>query len=41
MGVTNEFELHLWTYRLRALQTEAGGLVDSALDVVSGRWGQG
>ena len=41
MGVTNEFELHLWTYRLRALQTEAGGLVESALDVVTRRWGHG
>jgi alkylation response protein AidB-like acyl-CoA dehydrogenase len=38
MGVTNEFALHLWTYRLRALQTEAGGMVESALDVVRGRW---
>jgi hypothetical protein len=38
MGVTNEFALHLWTYRLRALQTEAGGMVASALDVVRDRW---
>jgi alkylation response protein AidB-like acyl-CoA dehydrogenase len=38
MGVTNEFALHLWTYRLRALQTEAGGVVASALDVVRDRW---
>jgi hypothetical protein len=40
MGVTNEFGLHLWTYRLRALQTEAGGMVESAMDVVRQRWGQ-
>ena len=38
MGVTNEFALHLWTYRLRALQTEAGGMDASALDVVRDRW---
>jgi alkylation response protein AidB-like acyl-CoA dehydrogenase len=38
MGVTNDFALHLWTYRLRALQTEAGGMVESALDVVRDRW---
>jgi alkylation response protein AidB-like acyl-CoA dehydrogenase len=38
MGVTNEFALHLWTYRLRALQTEAGGVVESAMDVVRDRW---
>jgi alkylation response protein AidB-like acyl-CoA dehydrogenase len=38
MGVTNEFALHLWTYRLRALQTEAGGMNASAMDVVRDRW---
>jgi alkylation response protein AidB-like acyl-CoA dehydrogenase len=38
MGVTNEFALHLWTYRLRALQTEAGGMVESALDIARNRW---
>jgi len=38
MGVTNEFALHLWTYRLRALQTEAGGVTESALDVARDRW---
>ncbi len=38
MGVTNEFALHLWTYRLRALQTEAGGMIDSALDIARDRW---
>jgi hypothetical protein len=38
MGVTNEFALHLWTYRLRALQTEAGGMIESALDIARDRW---
>jgi len=38
MGVTNEFPLHLWTYRLRALQTESGGPIESALDVARNRW---
>jgi alkylation response protein AidB-like acyl-CoA dehydrogenase len=38
MGVTNEFLLHLWTYRLRALQCEAGGMVEAALAVAQGRW---
>jgi alkylation response protein AidB-like acyl-CoA dehydrogenase len=38
MGVTNEFALHLWTYRLRALQTEAGGGVEAALEVAHDRW---
>jgi len=38
MGVTNEFLLHFWTYRLRALQTEAGGMVDAALAIAQRRW---
>jgi alkylation response protein AidB-like acyl-CoA dehydrogenase len=38
MGVTNEFSLHLWTYRLRALQTEAGGMIEAALNVARNRW---
>lgn len=38
MGVTNEFSLHLWTYRLRALQAEAGGMIAAALDVARNRW---
>jgi hypothetical protein len=38
MGVTNEFALHLWTYRLRALQAEVGGEVSAALDVARDRW---
>jgi alkylation response protein AidB-like acyl-CoA dehydrogenase len=38
MGVTNEFLLHFWTYRLRALQSEAGGMVAGALAVAQRRW---
>jgi len=33
MGVTNEHLLHFWTYRLRALQGEVGGLYDAALAI--------
>jgi hypothetical protein len=40
MGITNEFLLHFWTYRLRALQSEAGGMIEAALDVVRHRWVQ-
>jgi hypothetical protein len=40
MGITNEFLLHFWTYRLRALQSEAGGVIEAALDVVRERWVQ-
>jgi hypothetical protein len=40
MGITNEFLLHFWTYRLRALQSEAGGVIEAALDVVRHRWMQ-
>lgn len=39
MGVTNEFLLHFWTYRLRALQSEAGGLNAVAQSVANHRWG--
>ena len=39
MGVTNEFLLHFWTYRLRALQAEAGGLTGSAAAIARARWG--
>lgn len=39
MGVTYEFLLHFWTYRLRALQAEAGGLRESALGIAQHRWG--
>jgi alkylation response protein AidB-like acyl-CoA dehydrogenase len=40
MGVTNEHLLHFWTYRLRALQSEAGGMNGAALDLASARWGE-
>ena len=39
MGVTNEHLLHFWTYRLRALQAEAGGALGSALDIADKLWG--
>ncbi len=39
MGVTNEHELHFWTYRLRALQAEAGGGDRAALDIADQLWG--
>lgn len=38
MGVTNEFLLHFWTYRLRALQSEAGGLDEAARAIARHRW---
>jgi hypothetical protein len=38
MGVTNEFLLHFWTYRLRALQSEAGGLNEAAREIAAHRW---
>jgi alkylation response protein AidB-like acyl-CoA dehydrogenase len=41
MGVTNEFLLHFWTYRLRALQHEVGGTVGAALDIARRRWQSG
>lgn len=39
MGVTNEHLLHFWTYRLRALQSEAGGVYGAALDFATRLWG--
>ncbi len=39
MGVTTEHLLHFWTYRLRALQAEAGGVSAAALDVATHLWG--
>jgi len=39
MGVTNENLLHFWTYRLRALQSEAGGVMDAAVAISEDRWG--
>ena len=38
MGVTTEHLLHFWTYRIRALQSEAGGLQASALAIADERW---
>jgi alkylation response protein AidB-like acyl-CoA dehydrogenase len=38
MGLTLEFPLHLWTYRLKVLQGEAGGRAAQARKVASGRW---
>jgi hypothetical protein len=38
MGVTTEHALHFWTYRIRALQAEAGGLSASALAIAESRW---
>ena len=38
MGVTYEHKLHFWTYRLRALQSEAGGVNGAALDIADARW---
>ncbi|PTR12552.1 MULTISPECIES: acyl-CoA dehydrogenase family protein [unclassified Novosphingobium] len=38
MGVTTEYSLHFWTYRIRALQAEAGGLTAAALDIADRRW---
>jgi alkylation response protein AidB-like acyl-CoA dehydrogenase len=39
MGVTYEFPLHFWTYRLRGLQAEAGGLAGAAGAYARMRWG--
>jgi hypothetical protein len=39
MGVTNEHLLHFWTYRLRALQAEAGGAFGSSMDIADKLWG--
>ncbi|NLR72995.1 hypothetical protein HGI47_19150 [Novosphingobium sp. ERN07] len=38
MGVTLEYSLHFWTYRIRALQAEAGGITGMALDIADKRW---
>lgn len=40
MGVTTEYSLHFWTYRIRALQAEAGGLTAAALEIAERRWQQ-
>jgi hypothetical protein len=39
MGVTFEHLLHFWTYRLRALQSEAGGVHQAAMNISDLRWG--
>ena len=39
MGVTAEHTLHFWTYRMRALQSEVGGVYEAALDVADQMWG--
>lgn len=39
MGVTNEHTLHFWTYRMRALQAEVGGVYGSASDIAQELWG--
>jgi alkylation response protein AidB-like acyl-CoA dehydrogenase len=38
MGLTLEFPLHLWTYRLKILQGEAGGRAAQARLVATGKW---
>lgn len=38
MGVTTEHLLHFWTYRVRALQAEAGGVHQAALGAADGLW---
>ena len=38
MGVTAEYKLHFWTYRLRALQAEAGGADGAASDLYEMLW---
>lgn len=39
IGVTNECKLHFWTYRMRALQAEAGGAYGAARDISESLWG--
>ncbi len=39
MGITLEHPLHLWTYRLRVLQGELGGVTAQAMDAASLIWG--
>jgi hypothetical protein len=41
MGLTLEFPLHLWTYRLKVLQGEAGGRAAQARLVARNRWPRG
>jgi hypothetical protein len=39
IGLTTEYKLHYWTFRLRALQPEAGGGDAAALAVADKLWG--
>jgi hypothetical protein len=39
IGVTYEYPLHLWTYRLRLLQGELGSFADTASALADARWG--
>jgi hypothetical protein len=39
IGVTYEYPLHLWTYRLRLLQGELGSFADTASALAASRWG--
>lgn len=39
MGLTLEFPLHLWTYRLKVLQGEAGGRAAQARILAASQWG--
>jgi alkylation response protein AidB-like acyl-CoA dehydrogenase len=38
LGLTTEFDLHMWTMRIRALCAEAGGLFSTQADVGRLRW---
>jgi hypothetical protein len=38
LGVTYEYPLHLWTYRLRLLQGELGSFADAASALAASRW---
>ena len=38
MGLTLEFPLHLWTYRLRALMGELGGVSAQARELAALVW---
>jgi hypothetical protein len=40
MGLTLEFDLHLWTYRLKALLGELGGSSAQAQAAASSVWDQ-
>jgi len=40
MGLTLEFPLHLWTYRLRALASELGGASTQARELAKAVWGE-